>query len=369
MADAQLHNVYKRFGNTPVLEEINLSLHDGEFVTFVGPSGSGKSTLLRILSGLDTVTSGKIHIGGKDVTETPPKNRNISMVFQNYALYPHMTVAKNITFGMRMRHEKKSAQTEALKRVASMLKLERLLDRKPRQLSGGQRQRVAMARAIVHSPDLFLMDEPLSNLDAKLRNEVRLAIMELQEKLGCTMVYVTHDQIEAMTMADRIVVLDSGKVQQIGSPQELYHRPENIFTAGFIGNPAMNFLPVHSDGSFFRFQLGAKNRLPGKITSLAAGHQEFILGIRPEHIFSSPDACWEATGRGDSEELFQLERTILSSEMLGSSFLLHTEKEAGGIAFFQPNNGIIPNRGETVSLYFSSSCIHLFDKNTGARIN
>jgi len=373
MADAQLQDVNKYFGNTQVLQDINLNIEHGEFITFVGPSGSGKSTLLRIIAGPEAVTSGKVFIGGREVTDKPPKARNISMVFQNYALYPHMTVAKNITFGMRIRHEKKTEQKKALARVAAMLGLEGLLDRKPKQLSGGQRQRVAMARAIVHTPDLFLMDEPLSNLDAKLRNDVRLAIMDLQEQLDCTMVYVTHDQIEAMTMADRIVVLESGKIRQIGPPQELYHQPNNLFTAGFIGTPAMNFLPLVHDGGTVSFSFPEGNSssiplLPEELTQLIAAKKSIILGIRPEHIFDSKESYRAAKANDDGEPV-KLTRTIHSSEMLGSEFLIHTDKHSGGIRYRRANNGTLPLRGEKVTLYFSPAHAHLFDAASGNRLN
>lgn len=371
MAKAQLKNVYKSFGTTEVLTDINLCMEDGAFTTFVGPSGSGKSTLLRVISGLESVSSGKVFIGDRDVTEEPPKKRSISMVFQNYALYPHMSVAKNITFGMRIRKESKANQKRALERVTKTLKLDGLLDRKPRMLSGGQRQRVAMARAIVHTPDLFLMDEPLSNLDAKLRNDVRLSIMKLQKELGCTMVYVTHDQIEAMTMADQIVVLNEGKIQQIGSPQELYHNPTNLFSAGFIGTPAMNFLALNKKDQSFCLSDGTPTPLPGEIKQKISTTKNITLGLRPEHLFCSEAECLTAINGKASrfeQKTISLKRTINSTEMLGSEFLVHTDKNEEEIQYRQANSGFMPKEGETVELYFSPSCIHFFNGDTGQRI-
>lgn len=370
MSEAVLQNVEKSFGSTTVLHDINLHINSGEFVIFVGPSGSGKSTLLRVLAGLETVTKGSVTLGGRDVTTAPPKERNVSMVFQNYALYPHMTVEKNILFGMRIRKEGKAEQKRALARVVKMLKLDGLLSRKPRQLSGGQRQRVAMARAIVHVPELFLMDEPLSNLDAKLRNEVRLSIMELQRELGCTMVYVTHDQMEAMTMADRVVVLDGGRIQQIGSSQELYHRPGNMFTAGFIGTPAMNFLKLdRADGQLF-LPGGTALPLAEDISGKVQKNGESVLGIRPEHLFVSAGECQEdGGGREQSQYLVSLRSRITAREMLGSEFLLHTGDETERIRFRHKNNSSLPATGENIQLHFSMASVHLFDEMTGRRLN
>ncbi len=371
MAEARLEKVSKCFGGSPVLQDINLCIAEGEFMIFVGPSGSGKSTLLRILAGLESVSSGSVHIGGRDVTEKTPRERNVSMVFQNYALYPHMSVEKNITFGMRIRRENKVEQKKALDRVVAMLQLEGLLDRKPRQLSGGQRQRVAMARAIVHVPEIFLMDEPLSNLDAKLRNEVRLSIMELQRKLGCTMVYVTHDQIEAMTMADRVAVLNHGTIQQIGTPQELYHKPANQFTAGFIGTPSMNFLSVHIAESAAFLQSGHKLTLSPEMLDKLAAVREPILGIRPEHI-----TCRNGTSfatrldeRDEKKQQVFLTSSVASFEMLGSEFLIHTGEGKNQLRFRRKNDGKTPEKGREMELCFAMADVHLFDGTTGRRLN
>ncbi len=370
MADAQFVNVGKKFDKVQVISDINLGIEDGEFVIFVGPSGSGKSTLLRLLAGLERVSDGQVFVGGRDVTFAPPRERNISMVFQNYALYPHMSVEKNITFGMRIRKESRNAQKNALARVVKILKLEGLLDRKPRQLSGGQRQRVAMARAIVHTPDLFLMDEPLSNLDAKLRNEVRLSIMELQKELGCTMVYVTHDQIEAMTMADRVVVLDRGRIQQVGTPQELYHSPANQFTASFIGTPGMNFMQLGRKNGGIYLPDGTPLTLPPKLEHQVLKNGEVVLGLRPEHIFVNHEECRAVGGEVVGDQPFvSLGARIGTREMLGSEFLIHTGEENGRLKFRYKNNGTVPKTGEQVNLHFSLANVHLFDDVTGQRLN
>src|SRR6186997_3215188 len=251
MASVAIRDVRKAFGSTHVIHGVNISINDGEFVVLVGPSGCGKSTLLRMIAGLENITSGEIRIGERIVNKMPPKERDIAMVFQNYALYPHMTVAANMGFSLKLRGAPKTEIDSRVNRAADILGLKPLLERFPRQLSGGQRQRVAMGRAIVRDPQVFLFDEPLSNLDAKLRVAMRTEIKELHQRLKTTTVYVTHDQIEAMTMADKIVVMHDGIVEQIGTPLELYDRPDNQFVAGFIGSPAMNFLPgkVKQNGS------------------------------------------------------------------------------------------------------------------------
>ena len=242
MASVAIRDVRKAFGATAVIHGVDISIRDGEFVVLVGPSGCGKSTLLRMIAGLENITGGEIRIGDRVVNRLPPKERDVAMVFQNYALYPHMTVADNMAFSMKLRGAPKSEIDERVNRAAAILGLSQLLQRFPRQLSGGQRQRVAMGRAIVRDPQVFLFDEPLSNLDAKLRVQMRTEIKELHQRLKTTTIYVTHDQIEAMTMADKIVVMHDGRVEQIGAPLELYDRPDNLFVAGFIGSPAMNML-------------------------------------------------------------------------------------------------------------------------------
>jgi multiple sugar transport system ATP-binding protein len=293
MASVSLHKLGKRFGNTVVLHDVDLEIADGEFIVMVGPSGCGKSTLLNCIAGLENVTSGQVCIGERVVNELPPKERDIAMVFQAYALYPNMTVRKNITFGMEIRHTPKAEQDAAVKRVAEMLHITDLLDRKPGQLSGGQRQRVAMGRAMVREPSVFLFDEPLSNLDAKLRVQMRAELKALHQRLRQTVVYVTHDQVEAMTLADRIVVMNAGRIEQVGAPVELYDRPVNLFVAGFIGSPAMNFIVGRASAQPDRgWQLiaanGAAFPLPPGLPIVA--DQAITLGVRPEHLAVAPDS-------------------------------------------------------------------------------
>lgn len=355
-------DVRKVFGDKQVLDQVNLDIRDGEFVVFVGPSGSGKSTLLRILAGLETVTSGNIFIDGRDVTHLPPKARDLAMVFQNYALYSHMTVRDNIIFGMRIRKESKVAQKTALERVVSLLQLDGLLERKPRQLSGGQRQRVAMARAIVRNPRAFLMDEPLSNLDARLRNEVRSAIIEQQRTLGVTTVYVTHDQVEAMTMAHRIVVLDQGIVQQVGTPEELYAAPVNIFVGGFIGNPGMNFIPVQQEEE--RFLMKDGECLPSSLFASFAHRRkssaDIVIGIRPEHVSLA------ATGQDGEAHLVG---RVVGREMLGAEYILQVEVPGKIILQTRiPNGSGVPILGELCKFHFPAVAAQFFDAGTGARI-
>src|SRR5262245_27574570 len=279
MASVLLRGVRKAFGATAVVHGVDIDIDDGEFVVLVGPSGCGKSTLLRMIAGLENITSGEIRIGERIVNDVPPKERDVAMVFQNYALYPHMTVAANMAFSLKLRGASRQEIETRVQRAAEILGLLPLLARYPRQLSGGQRQRVAMGRAIVRDPQVFLFDEPLSNLDAKLRVAMRTEIKELHQRLETTTIYVTHDLIEAMTMADKIVVMHDGLVEQIGAPLELYDRPANRFVAGFIGSPAMNFLPGRLDGGSVR--IGGFS-----MTVAASGARtgEVVVGIRPEHL-------------------------------------------------------------------------------------
>ena len=286
MAGVAINSVRKTFGKTEVLHGVSISIADGEFVVLVGPSGCGKSTLLRMIAGLENISAGEIRIGERVVNNVPPKERDIAMVFQNYALYPHMTVATNMGFSLKLRGAPKQDIEARVQRAAEIFGLKPFLERYPRQLSGGQRQRVAMGRAIVRDPQVFLFDEPLSNLDAKLRVQMRTEIKELHQRLGTTTVYVTHDQIEAMTMADKIVVMHDGIVEQIGSPLELYDRPANLFVAGFIGSPAMNFIPgvlrPHNGSSVVDIAEGIR-LAAAPLPSLPA-EQQVIYGVRPEHF-------------------------------------------------------------------------------------
>ncbi|HTB42794.1 MAG TPA: sn-glycerol-3-phosphate ABC transporter ATP-binding protein UgpC [Acetobacteraceae bacterium] len=287
MSALAIRNVWKRYGSLPVLKGIDLEIDSGEFAILVGPSGCGKSTLLNIIAGLDNASDGSIEIGGVAMNGVAAKDRNIAMVFQSYALYPSMTVRQNMTFGMECRHVPKQEQAEILARVAKLLQIEALLDRKPSQLSGGQRQRVAMGRALVRDPLLFLFDEPLSNLDAKLRVEMRMEIKRLHQRLGSTIVYVTHDQIEAMTLATRIAVMHQGEVQQFADPDTVYNRPANLFVARFMGAPPMNTLPARLevvDGGMVAVLGDGGVRLPVGTMALENAGREVVLGIRPECI-------------------------------------------------------------------------------------
>jgi multiple sugar transport system ATP-binding protein len=285
MASVEIRKCFKSFGSTSVLHGVEFDIEDGEFVVLVGPSGCGKSTLLRMIAGLEQITEGEVWIGGRSVNRLPPKERDVAMVFQNYALYPHMTVFDNMAFSLKLAKASKEEMGQRVERAANILNLSEYLDRYPRQLSGGQRQRVAMGRAIVRDPQVFLFDEPLSNLDAKLRIHMRAEIKALHRKLGTTIVYVTHDQVEAMTMADRIVVMNDGNIEQIGRPTELYDYPDNLFVAGFIGSPAMNFIPgrVLRNGGTPRVEAVNGTRLP--LPAGAAGHdgQEIVYGFRPKN--------------------------------------------------------------------------------------
>ena len=285
MAEVTVRNVVKRYGTVQVMHGVSVDIEDGEFVVLVGPSGCGKSTLLRMIAGLETISDGQISIGGRVVNDVMPKDRDIAMVFQSYALYPHKTVAENMGFALKIKGAPKSEIEAKVDRAAEILDLGHLLDRYPKQLSGGQRQRVAMGRAIVRDPQVFLFDEPLSNLDAKLRVAMRVEIKELHQRLKTTIIYVTHDQIEAMTMADKIVVMNDGRVEQVGAPLDLYDQPANIFVAGFIGSPAMNFLKGKVDAADGRpvFLADGGAVLPLPDVAAEAG-RPVVYGIRPEHI-------------------------------------------------------------------------------------
>jgi multiple sugar transport system ATP-binding protein len=291
MAEVMLRKVVKRYDEVEAVRGIDLDIADHEFVVLVGPSGCGKSTTLRMIAGLEDITGGDIMIGGDVVNDVPPKDRDIAMVFQNYALYPHMTVAENMSFGLRLKHYPKAEIKSRVTEAARMLDITDLIDRKPKQLSGGQRQRVAMGRAIVRNPKVFLFDEPLSNLDAKLRVQMRIEIKKVHQKVRTTTVYVTHDQVEAMTLADRVVVMNKGRIEQIGTPNDLYHNPATRFVAGFIGSPAMNFLPCRLEDVGGKLNIRLTDRiafpLPGARAARYQGvsrTDKLLLGIRPEHL-------------------------------------------------------------------------------------
>ncbi len=292
MADVTLKRVEKSFGATHVIRGVDLDIRSGEFCVFVGPSGCGKSTLLRLVAGLEDISEGEIWIGGTQVDDKPPKDRGIAMVFQSYALYPHMTVEENMAFGLKLAGADKAERTARIHEAARILKIDHLLDRKPRQLSGGQRQRVAIGRAIVREPQVFLFDEPLSNLDAALRVETRVEIAKLHRQLGATMIYVTHDQIEAMTLADKIVVLNGGRVEQVGAPMDLYREPVNQFVAGFIGSPTMNFVPAQvagAEGNHLVLRLKSGATVAARRPHEDLADDAVTLGVRPEHLSLTND--------------------------------------------------------------------------------
>src|SRR3954447_4059375 len=341
----------------PAVDDLNLDIEDGEFLVLVGPSGCGKSTSLRMLAGLEEVTDGHIRIGDRDVTHLPPKERDIAMVFQNYALYPHMSVAENMAFSLKMAKVGKEERMERVKEAAKLLDLEQYLDRKPKALSGGQRQRVAMGRPIVRQPQVFCMDEPLSNLDAKLRVSTRTQIAALQQRLGVTTVYVTHDQVEAMTTGDRVAVLRFGKLQQFASPNELSDRPANAFVAGFIGSPAMNLvtLPVASDGVKIGDSTLELER--DNLTKLnEAGLSEVTFGIRPEQL--------ELTDSGGVEVVVDL------VEDLGSEAFVYTHAGSGVELVARCNPRTAPKLADTVRLRrHPEGVVHLFHPKTGERLN
>ena len=343
MGQIELSGVRKSFGDVEVIKGVDLTIDEGGLVIFVGPSGCGKSTLLRLISGLEEATDGTIAIDGTDVTGKPPAERGLSMVFQSYALYPHKTVRENMGFGLQVARTAKSEIKTKVDHAAETLKLEALLDRRPKELSGGQRQRVAIGRAIVREPSAFLFDEPLSNLDAALRVEMRLEIARLHQQLGATMVYVTHDQVEAMTLADKIVVLRSGIIEQIGSPMELYRSPANLFVAQFIGSPKMNVVSCQTNGSDVVFANGANAGLP----NTPAGAAKF--GVRPENISLVAKGAAPLTGRIDV------------MEHLGSDSFAYVDVPDVGLFTVRIVGYAEQEAGEEVGLAFAPDAVHLFN--------
>ncbi len=349
MATVSMRGVRKSYGGAlEVIQGIDMEIADGEFIVIVGPSGCGKSTLLRMVAGLEKITGGEIAIDSRVVNNLEPKDRDIAMVFQNYALYPHMSVYENMSYGLRIRGMSKTEIDERVKRAAGILEIGQYLERKPRQLSGGQRQRVAMGRAIVREPKAFLFDEPLSNLDAKLRVQMRVEIKKLQRQLGVTSIYVTHDQVEAMTMADRLIVMNKGVAEQIGTPIEVYAAPASLFVAGFIGSPAMNFLEtrVSSDGrlAIDGAALSPKTRLdPGRAVT---------VGIRPEHL---------AAGGG-------LDVQVELVELLGADTLVHGRLSDGKSLVVRLPGNQVPTAGDRLPVQAYDGAWHLFDTETGKRL-
>ncbi len=358
MSGVSLTNVSKSYGNVTVIPDLSLEIAEGEFVVFVGPSGCGKSTTLRMIAGLEKVSGGQIMIGGRDVTWARPKERDIAMVFQSYALYPHMNVADNMSFALRLSRRPKAEIAERVRVAAEMLELTPYLDRKPKDLSGGQRQRVAMGRSIVRDAYVFLFDEPLSNLDAKLRSSMRTELALLHKKLDRTMIYVTHDQIEAMTMADRIVIMKDGLIQQVGSPKDVYNTPINTFVATFMGSPSMTLLPAElseEDGQFMvsgsGFRLPLPNRLKG--AAKAARSKGITVGLRPEHF----------SAEARTSEFAPIELTVKVAEYIGSSQYLAADLGGSNITAaveVGPESDLLTDG----TYFFDTSRLYLFDRET-----
>ena len=355
MADVDMRSVSKSFGDNEVIHSVDLQVEDNEFMVFVGPSGCGKSTLLRLIAGLEDVNQGEISIGGERVEHLPPAKRGIAMVFQSYALYPHMTVFENMSFGLRLAKAKKDFIQQRVQEAAEVLQITELLQRKPKELSGGQRQRVAIGRAIVREPKVFLFDEPLSNLDAKLRVQMRIELTKLHQKLNATMIYVTHDQVEAMTMADKIVVLRDGYVEQIGRPLDLYHNPANLFVAGFIGSPAMNMMEGKISGisdNSLEVELEGQHKVkvlcnPNENAQTGA---PVHFGVRPEHL--------DPEGNGDAKipaKVFAVER------LGGETYLYVNTREGREFTVHAPGDKVV-SEGEEISVGVSSESCHVFNQ-------
>ncbi len=351
MSGVTLNDVIKRYGETQVIHGVDLTIEDGEFCVFVGPSGCGKSTLLRMVAGLEETTSGQINIGTRDVTRADPSERGVAMVFQTYALYPHMTVGENMGFGLKMTGHPKAEIATKVAEASRILKLDEYLKRKPAALSGGQRQRVAIGRAIVRGPEVFLFDEPLSNLDAELRVEMRVEIARLHKEIGATMIYVTHDQVEAMTLADKIVVLRAGYIEQVGAPLELYRDPDNRFVAGFIGSPAMNFLDATAKGGSVEVpSLKSSVEVPVQVP---ADGTKVTLGLRPEHLEIDP-----------SGDVFRVELT----EALGGVSFAYLASDTGERLIVEERGDERSVEGSRVGLRFDPARAMLFDAQSEARI-
>jgi sn-glycerol 3-phosphate transport system ATP-binding protein/multiple sugar transport system ATP-binding protein len=355
MAQVQLDNIEKSYGAVTAVETVDLDVADGEFVVLLGPSGCGKSTTLRMVAGLETVSSGMIRIGGRDVTRVDPKDRGVAMVFQNYALYPHKTVAENMGMALKMRGDSRAEIDRRVGDVAEMLGLGALLHRRPAALSGGQRQRVAIGRAIVRTPEVFLFDEPLSNLDAKLRVRTRGELQRLHERLGITSLYVTHDQIEAMTLADRIVIMNEGRIAQIGTPSEVYARPENLFVADFIGSPAMNLIEIAPNAGPEPFDLPA----------VGLARAPVVIGVRPERLHLA------APGQAAGAEAWSLPGRITLVELLGAEGLVTVEigrrgEEPVELIVRMPAEAL-PDDGHETLVWAALDDLHFFDPTTGLR--
>ncbi len=354
MADVSFERVVKRYGDVPVIENLDLHIDDHELMVLVGPSGCGKSTALRMIAGLEEVSDGTISIGGRVVNNLAPKDRDIAMVFQNYALYPHMSVRENLEFGLRMREVPRDEMRKRVDNAAAILDIAHLLDRKPKDLSGGQRQRVAVGRAIVRQPAVFLFDEPLSNLDAKLRIQTRAEITKLQSTLGTTSVYVTHDQVEAMTMGHRITVMRNGRIQQVGTPQQVYARPANVFVAQFIGSPPMNLWPGTVDGSLLRTSSFALP-IPERLRPLIREGQKVVAGVRPEHVShaSKPADGGSVTVNAKVEVVEPIGHESIIYARAGSEPL---------VAIVDPR--VTPRAGDDIEMRIDTDSLHVFDGGT-----
>jgi ABC-type sugar transport system ATPase subunit len=362
-----LRNVVKRFGETEIIKGVNLEIKDNEFVVFVGPSGCGKSTLLRLIAGLEDITSGEMLIDGKTVNALPPAERGIAMVFQSYALYPHMTIYDNIGFGLKQARQPKAEIDAKVRKAADILQITHLLDRKPKDLSGGQRQRVAIGRAIVRNPKVFLFDEPLSNLDASLRVQMRIEIARLKSDLNTTMVYVTHDQVEAMTLADKIVVLRAGQIEQVGAPLELYHHPKNQFVAGFLGSPNMNFITTaveHADSRavVVRLNGGAALQVSGVMPPehLRSG-AALTLGIRPEHLVVIPAGAEHSPAFAAT-----VEGRVFVVEHLGGETYVYVKLADQSTVVMRADGDYAARIGDTLRLGVPAAACHLFEANGSA---
>jgi multiple sugar transport system ATP-binding protein len=366
MADVRLAGITKQYGSNTVIERLDLDIRDREFMVLVGPSGCGKSTALRMIAGLEEITAGTIAIGGRVVNDLPPKDRDIAMVFQSYALYPHMSARENLEFALKIRKTPRAEMNARVEEAAQILGITPLLDRKPKQMSGGQRQRVALGRAIVRKPAVFLFDEPLSNLDAKLRVQMRAEISKLQKRLQTTTVYVTHDQVEAMTMGHRIAVMKDGKLQQVGTPLEVYEQPANLFVASFIGTPPMNLVPAAlADGGTALVASGARLPVPERWRAATAGRdgRKVIVGLRPENLRET-----ERAPRSSGAGVFAtLGGTVEFTEPLGHEVIVHTRiGDDLLVAKLDPHRA--PEMGDEVALVAELDALHLFDGETERRL-
>jgi multiple sugar transport system ATP-binding protein len=362
MADVRFEHVAKRYDQVAVIEDLNLDIRDQEFMVLVGPSGCGKSTALRMIAGLEAISDGSIAIGGRRVNELPPKDRDIAMVFQNYALYPHMTVRENLEFGLKIRKVPPAERERLVENAAAILEITPLLDRRPRQLSGGQRQRVALGRAIVRQPSVYLFDEPLSNLDAKLRVQMRAEIKKLQHRLKTTTVYVTHDQIEAMTMGSRIAVMKDGKIQQVGTPLEIYDRPQNLFVANFIGTPPMNFIPAElREGGTVLAASRYTLPVPEPLRSATANGdgRKIVVGVRPEHLHDPSDPATGPTARLPVE--------VEVVEPLGDEVIVHA-RAGDDLLVYKVEPHHPPEFGQKLEVVLEVDRLHLFDAKTEQRL-